>query len=135
MRSLLVLFLSKMLWRSQNTYPLLWACSTYWRKVKAVVNPWLDSCKHINTLCGISTILPYWTIFYRIEWARCEWVRLFILVKSSLHIIAWDLDVRDQAVEKSWMISNSVTQWGFVTIHIMLTTVKAWVLNEPYIHY
>jgi hypothetical protein len=41
------------LWRSRNTFPLLWACSTYWRIVWAVVNPQLDSCKHNNTLCGI----------------------------------------------------------------------------------
>ncbi len=51
-------------------FPLLWACSTYWRKVWAVVNTRLDSCKHINTLCGDSTISkPYWTAFCRIKWA------------------------------------------------------------------
>jgi hypothetical protein len=54
---------------------------------------------------------------------------------SSLRITASDLDVRDQSVEKSWMMSNPVTQQGFVTLHIMLTTVKARVLNKPYIHY
>ena len=32
------------------------------------------------------------------------------LTKSSLHIIAGDLDVKDQAVAKSWMMSNPVTQ-------------------------
>ncbi len=58
-----------------------------------------------------------------------------------MHIIASDLDVRDQGCciaklnDKSWMMSNPVTQKGFVTTHIMLTTVKARVLNKPHIHY
>jgi hypothetical protein len=34
-----------------------------------------------------------------------------------------------------YCMSNPVTQYGFVTLHIMLTTVKARVLNKPYIHY
>ncbi len=98
------------LWRSRNTFPLLWACSTYWRKVWAVVNPRLDLCKHNNTLCGDSTISkPYWTAFNKMS-TTCEWVRLFILDKSSLHIVAWDLDVKKSQLWQEWMMSNPVTQ-------------------------
>jgi hypothetical protein len=60
------------------------------------------------------------------------------LTMSSLHIIAQDLDVRDQSC---WMmIKLELCQIpehnkGFVTLHILLTTVKCAVLNKPYIHY
>ncbi len=52
-------------------YPLLWACSTYWRIVWAVVNLQLDSCKHINTLCGIFLLYPSLTELSSLEtkWA------------------------------------------------------------------
>ncbi len=73
-----------LVWRSRNTFPLLWACSTYWRKVWAIVIPRLDSCKHINTLCGDSTISkPYWTAFYRIKWALQDVSELGYLFSTS----------------------------------------------------
>ncbi len=49
-----------------------------------------------HTVWIISTISkPYWTAFYRnkMSTTRRERVRLFISRQSSLHIIAWDLDV------------------------------------------
>jgi hypothetical protein len=55
----------------------------------------------------------YRTAFYRnkLSTTRCEWVRLFISRQSSLHIVAWDLDVeRSHCAIKSWMMSNPVTQ-------------------------
>ncbi len=61
---------------------------------------------------GISTISkPYWTVFYRIKWALKDMSELgdLFLTKSSLHIIAWDLDVRDHSC-RSWMMSNPGTQ-------------------------
>jgi hypothetical protein len=67
-----------------NTFPLLLACSTYWLKVWAIVNPRLDSCKHINTLCGDSTIsTPYWPVFYRIKWALQDVSELGYLFLTS----------------------------------------------------
>ncbi len=77
----------------KETFRFLELCSTCWRKV----NPQLTISKHINTLRGISTISkPYWTVFYRIKWALQDVSELgyLVLTRSSLHIIAWDLDVQ-----------------------------------------
>ncbi len=59
----------------------------------------------------------YRTAFYRnkLSTTKCEWVRLFISQQSSLHIVAWDLDVeRSQLckvlVAKTRTMSNPVTQ-------------------------
>jgi hypothetical protein len=54
-----------------------------------------------------------------------ESVRLFILDKSSLHIIASDLDVRDHCWEVLDNVKSYNTIKGFVTINIMLTIVKS----------
>jgi hypothetical protein len=85
-------------WRSRNTFPLLWACSTYWWIFWAIVNPQLDSCKHNNTLCGIFLLYSSLTEQPSIEikWALQDVSELgyLFLDKSSLHIVAWDLDVK-----------------------------------------
>jgi hypothetical protein len=60
---------------------------------------------------------PYWTVFYRIKWALQDVSELGYLFhdKSSLHIIAWDLDVRDQAVVNSWMVGlNDVKSYNTI---------------------
>jgi hypothetical protein len=86
-------------------------CSIFLRKGlgrrKPSINPW-NKHKHV----GISTVSkPYWTVYYRIKWALQDVSELgyLFLTKSSLHIIAWDLDVRDHSC-RSWMMTNSVTQ-------------------------
>jgi hypothetical protein len=94
---------------------------------------------------SISTISKsYRTAFYRnkMSTTRCEWVRPFISRQSSLHIVAWDLDVeRSQLckvlVAKTRMMSNPVTQQkDLLTIIYALTTVKgASVKISFYIHY
>ncbi len=61
----------------------------------------------------------------------------YFFYKSSLHIIAGDLDVKDRSC--SMMIKlNDVKSCNTVRIcyyDIMLTTVKARVFNKPYIQY
>ena len=44
--------------------------SAYWRIVWPVVNPQLDSCKHINTLCGIFLLYPSLTELSSLEIKR-----------------------------------------------------------------
>ena len=65
-------------------------CWSRWRKT-----PWN---KYNNTTVGISTISkPYWTAFYRNKMSTINVSDLgyLFLDKSSLHIIASNLDVRD----------------------------------------
>ncbi len=84
------------LWHSRNNFPLL-SCSIFWRIVWAVVNPQLDSCKHINTLCGIFLLYPSLNELPSIEVKRAlqdvSQLGYLFLDKSSLHIVAWNLDV------------------------------------------
>jgi hypothetical protein len=97
--------------------PLTSACSTCQReKVYAVVNPQLiPKHKHRNTLCGMFLLYPSLTELPSIEikWALQDVSELgyLFLDKSSLHMIAWDLDLeRSQLWCKAWMMSNPVTQ-------------------------
>jgi hypothetical protein len=58
--------------------------------------------------------------------------------KSSLHIVAWDLDV--ERSQLWYIVLDDVKSYnkikGFVNYNIYtLTTVKARVLNKPYIYY
>jgi hypothetical protein len=58
--------------------------------------------------------------------------------KSSLHIVAWDLDV--ERSQLWYIVLDDVKSYnkikGFVNYNIYtLTTVKAGVLNKPYIYY
>ncbi len=58
--------------------------------------------------------------------------------KSSLHIVAWDLDV--ERSQLWYIVLDDVKSYntikGFVNYNLYtLTTVKAQVLNKPYIHY
>ncbi len=53
--------LSYKLWHSRNTFPLLWACSAYWRIVWAVVNLQLDSCKQINPASTEKFFSEFWS--------------------------------------------------------------------------
>jgi hypothetical protein len=58
--------------------------------------------------------------------------------KSSLHIVAWDLDV--ERSQLWYIVLDDVKSYnkikGFVNYYIYtLTTVKARVLNKPYIYY
>jgi hypothetical protein len=57
------------------------------------------------------------------------------LTMSSLHIIARDLDVRDRSCCKVLNDVKSCNTIKDLLLYIMLTTVKARVLNKPYIHY
>ncbi len=88
-------------------------CSICLRKDLGCRNPQPTLETNTNsTYVGISTISkPYWTVFYRIKWALQDVSELgyLFLTNSSLHIIAWDLDVRDHSCW-SWMMSNPVTQ-------------------------
>ncbi len=98
-----------------------------------------------HTVWNISTISKsYRTAFHRnkMSTTRCEWVRLFISRQSSLHIVAWDLDVERSQLCKSFvaktrMMLNPVTQQkDLLTIIYALTTVKgASVKISFYIHY
>ena len=56
------------------------------------------------------------------------------LTKSSLHIIAWDLDVKDQAVEKSYDVKSCNTI-RICYYKYNANYSKARVLNKPYIYY
>ncbi len=103
--------------KKKLSVPLTSACSTCQReKVKAVVNPQLiPKHKHCNTLCGKFLLYPSLTELpsLEIKWALLDVSELgyLFLDKSSLHIIAWDLDLeRSQLDDKAWMMSNQVTQ-------------------------
>ncbi len=61
---------------AQRTFRYFELCSLCLReglgRSKPATNPWN---KHNNTTVGISTISkPYWTVFYRINWALQGWV-------------------------------------------------------------
>ncbi len=60
--------------------------------VWAVLNPQLDSCKPINTLCGIFLIYPSLTELPSLETKRAlqdvSELGYLLLDKSSLHIVA-----------------------------------------------
>ena len=83
---------------------------------KPATNSQAQALQH--TVWNISTLSKsYRTAFYRNKMCttRCEWVRLFISRQSSLHIVAWDLDVeRSQLCKvldvKTRMMSTPVTQ-------------------------
>ncbi len=73
----------------------------------------------------------YRTAFYRnkLSTTRCEWVRLFISRQSSLHTVAWDLDVERSQLwyivldDKTRIMSNPVTQQkGFVNPFITFSS-------------
>jgi hypothetical protein len=64
------------------------------------------------------------------------------LTRSSLHIIASDLDVRDHTArfldDYTWKMSNPKTQNGNLLLYkniSALTIAKVQMLNRPYIHY
>jgi len=79
---------------------------------KPATNSYAQALQH--TMRKTSTISkPYWTAFSRNKLSTVNVSDLDYLFhdKSSLHIIAWDLDVeRSQLDDKAWMMSNPVTQ-------------------------
>ena len=99
---------------------------------KPATNSYAQALQH--TMRKTSTISKsYWTAFYRNKMSTINVSELGYLFhdKSSLHIIAWDLDVeRSQLYNivlddvKAGMMSNPVTQWRICYYKYALTTVK-----------